>query len=450
MLNWLHTLKKLVEKKPIVILRFDEDEWDSLTNSRRGPQEFTIARPHELLREIKPPTACLVYGRSAFGQSLYFGLISSRAAVTTLETRIKVKRSVPVQPSSLSALGKLITDKRLNGLFLDRIKSRAQCLRLSPRVSAEIVEQLAAIDGNRGGLRAVAESLSAPKYYRGPAAMQEDAVRSALKVFGVGDLDQAVSLDLFAGKETALARVPIMEDAVIEHDARYVPGYDLIDSNVTGRAVFQRREERLEIFTANRRTLEKVLGVDLIYLNQSRQNIVMLQYKMLNPNNSDSDTDWIYRPDSQLDEEIRRMKKFARASVAGKGEYRLNSAVFYLKFVKRDATLAAGGIILPLDHFEVLRDDPDLKGPRNGLRVSYKSLGGRYMRSAAFLDLIRSGYIGAHAEMTGHLKTLIAEILDDNHAVIAAIQSPSDELDGEGNDFELDGFSAGDNVGEDL
>ena len=49
------------------------------------------------------------------------------------------------------------------------------------------------------------------------------------------------------------------------------------------------------------------------------------------------------------------------------------------------------------------------------------------MRGMACLDLIRSGYIGSHAEMTEHLKTLIKEILDGNRAVIAAIQSPTDE-----------------------
>jgi len=189
--------------------------------------------------------------------------------------------------------------------------------------------------------------------------------------------------------------------------------------------VFQKRDQRLEVFTANRRALEKVLGVDLIYLNERRQNIVMLQYKMLDADREDSDTDWIYRPDAQLDDEISRMKKFAGVSAPAADEYRLNPAVFYLKFVKRNAALASGGIILPLDHFEMMSGEPAFKGPRGGLRVSYNSLGGRYMRNAAFLELVRSGYIGAHAALTDHLKTLIEEILSDNHAVIAAIESSS-------------------------
>ena len=159
---------------------------------------YNEQRPHDALDGVKTPTACLVSGQSYDEHDLYFGLISSRGAVTTLDTRIKVKRCVQVEPSSLSELGALITDKRLNGLFIDRISSEAECTMLTPKVSVEMVAQLAAIDANRGGMRAVAESLSAPKYYRGPAAMQEDAVRSALKAFGVSDADQAVTVELFS------------------------------------------------------------------------------------------------------------------------------------------------------------------------------------------------------------------------------------------------------------
>jgi hypothetical protein len=173
-------------------------------------------------------------------------------------------------------------------------------------------------------MRAVTESLSVPKRFQNAAALQEDAVRNALNAFGVGPNDTVVSLELVEGRDTALARVPIMEDSVIEHDARSVPGYALVHSDLTGRAVFEKGIERLEVFTANRRPLEHVFGVDLIYLNATRQNIVMLQYKMLEPAHGDGlVTDWIYRPDASLDDEISRMKKFAKDSAPGSNEYRL-------------------------------------------------------------------------------------------------------------------------------
>ena len=271
---------------------------------------------------------------------------------------------------------------------------------LSPKLSVHLVEKLAEIESNRGAMRAVVASLSAPKYYRGMDAMQEDAVHAALRAFGLSPGDQAVSLELARGQNTALARVNIMEDSVIEHDARTFPGYELIDSDITGRAVFEKGRERLEVFTANRRSLEKVFGVDLLYLNTTRQNIVMVQYKMLEPHKrKDHDNDWVYRPDANLDSEIKRMRKFGKQHPPGPYEYRLNPQVFYLKFVKRNGALGNAGIVLPIDHFERLRADPSCKGPRGAVRVSFESLADRYLRQGPFLDLIRAGYIGGFFEI---------------------------------------------------
>ena len=149
----------------------------------------------------------------------------------------------------------------------------------------------------------------------------------------------------------------------------------------------------------------------------------MLQYKMLEPSSkSDDQTDWVYRPDGQLDAEIARMNAFAAAHPPGPKEYRLNPQVFYMKFVKRDASIGDGGIITPLDHFEKVRADPSFKGPKKGLRLSFKSLSGRYLRQTPFLDLVRCGYIGAHAQTTADLQVLIEAILDGNKAVVAAVQ----------------------------
>ncbi|MGH8527158.1 MAG: hypothetical protein ACREXY_24015, partial [Gammaproteobacteria bacterium] len=64
------------------------------------------------------------------------------------------------------------------------------------------------------------------------------------------------------------------------------------------------------------------------------------------------------------------------------------------------------------------------QGPKKGLRVSYRSLSGRYLRQSAFLDLIRAGYIGAHAETTEHMKVLVDAVLQGGRSVVAAIQQP--------------------------
>ena len=130
--------------------------------------------------------------------------------------------------------------------------------------------------------------------------------------------------------------------------------------------------------------------------------------------------DWIYRPKSKLEEQIDRMRKHHRISVSGHHEYRLNPAMFYLKFVKRDAELGRAAIILPLDHYERVVMDPACRGPRNGLMVSYDKLDGRYLRQESFVDLMRSGYIGAYAENTRVMRKLIRDALAHGESVVAA------------------------------
>lgn len=419
---WINRFKHFVEKKPIVVLKFDTQGWTSLQDSRYSLNEFTIARGHGLFAGVERLTPCLMHGKSEHGEELYLGIINSVAAVTTLESRIKIKRGVAIEPRSMSELLKQISEKLHARNLKQRLRNSGSVVALSPKLSSHLIERLTSIKSNRAPLRTVEESLSAPKHFRDTRALQEDAVQTALRTFGLSPNHRAVSMELVSGRETALARVGIIEDSVIEHDARQIPGYGLVQSHLTGRAVFERGNERLEVFTANRRPLERVFGVDLIYLNASRQNIVMLQYKMLEPARVTQDTDWIYRPDADLDKEIERMQKFAAQHAPEPFEYRINSGVFYLKFVKRDGLITNGGIIMPLDHFEKLRSDPACKGRNNGLRVSYDSLAGRYLRPNAFVDLVRAGYIGAHAETTAQLKVLIEAVLNNDRAVVAAIQ----------------------------
>ena len=426
--DWLDTLKEIVRKRPLVVFQFDGEEWSRLSESHLGAEEFTIARSHDLLKNINTPTACLVFGKNDHESSAYLGLVSRRSPVTTLESRVKVMRALSIQPSARAELLKLVTDKPHAANLRSRLASTATVVVLSSKLSVHLIGKLAAIEVNRGPMHAANASLTVPRHYCGPGALQEDALQTALRAFGLSVSAQANSLVLVKERDTALARINIMEDSVIEHDARSVPKYELVGSDVTGRAVFESGPERLEIFTANRRPLEQVFGVDLIYVNTTRQNIVMVQYKMLEPHTQKSgEVDWIYRPDAQLASQINRMRVFSKNHPLGKYEYRLNPQVFYLKFVKRDGALKNSAIVIPIDHYEQLKEDPACRGPQGGVRVSFETLAGRYLRQGTFLHLIRGGYIGAPAQTTGYPQKLVQAVVKGNRAVVAAIQSNVDE-----------------------
>ena len=173
--SWVKSLKEIVEKKPIVVLRFASDEWTSLQDSRYSVNEFTVARAHALLDGVRPVTPCLMHGMSEHGEELYFGLLSSRAAVTTLESRIKIRRGLAIQPRSTSELLNLITNKSHARNLKERLRDGRSVVALSPKLSSHLIDRLASIGSNRGPLRAIGESLSAPKHFQGTNALQEDA-----------------------------------------------------------------------------------------------------------------------------------------------------------------------------------------------------------------------------------------------------------------------------------
>ena len=230
---------------------------------------------------------------------------------------------------------------------------------------------------------------------------------------------QAVIPDTFG---TSLGSIRLLEDNVVEHDARSIPGMRLFRSDVTGYAEFEGGGDRLRVYTANKRPLEALFGVDLVYLNLKIRNLVLVQYKMLE---RAKDDDWVYSPDDQLDKEIERMELFRQTGSPLANGYRLNPEAFYMRFVKREGKIDSPAITMPIDHFKKIRANPSV-GPRGGLRISYEALQGQYMREAGLVDLVKAGYIGCHCETAAAFEALINEVLQGGNAAVAAIQSRAD------------------------
>ena len=369
------------------------------------------------------PTVGLLIGNVFDGETeVYFALVKSRTRATTLDSGIRFANARQISPSAEQDFLHLVTKTVFKSNLSMRIASEVPVIPLSPKLSVDLVKQLAARESNREAMRAVAELLDGPRTYSENIALQQDAVALSLKTIRLSPTASAVYVETADNRETVLDRVSIREDAAIAFDATVVPGFTRTDIDLTGRAIFQKGTEQLEIITANRGKLEEALGVDLIYLNVVKQNIVMVQYKMLEPHSEDQSIDWIYYPDSdkQFQKEMNRMRGFSQTHPPGRLEYRINPQVFYLRFVRRDALLGKSTLTMPIDHFEILRDDPKCQGPRDGFRITYDTLDGRYLHQQAFVDLVRSGYIGAHATRTAELETHIRTILGEGRATVGA------------------------------
>ena len=418
-----------VEKKPMILIRLDEAYSESLQNSRQGFEHLTIVKPHSVLQDFKVPTLCLMEIQEQGASRCYLATAARKAAVSTFDSRLTIKKLRQITSSSLQELGGKLTDVRMRQMFVGRLPAEGNFANLSPKLSGHVIEILAADAENQTALDTALAQL--PKLRQAPNAnwAQEDAIQAAIDVFGIRGnvLPQDVALKKGASSGLSLIGSYHYEDNLVHTDSSNLPGFDAIASDVTGRAVFQKGDERLVIYTANKVPLEKMLGVDLIYINETRGNVVMVQYKMLEENKKAKD-DWHFRPDAQLRKEIARMKIPAvQASIT---DYRLSRNPFFFKFVKRKIVDDSHqSFLVSLDHLNQILAAPVAEGPRGGIRISYNALEGTYLREADMIGLIRSGYVGTHKVETNALATIIQEVANGNKAVVLAWQQKIEEAE---------------------
>lgn len=281
-----------VQKKPIILIRFDEAFSDFLHNSRQGFEHLTIVKPHSVLQDFKLPTLCLLDVQEYNATKCYLATATRKVAVSTFDSRLTIKKLRPVTQSSLRQIAENISDTRMKRLLNQRIPAEGEFASLSPKLSARVIDVLAEDSDNHAALDTALSLL--PRLRRTPNAnwAQEDAIQSAMVAFGIRGNEMPDKVVVKRGASTGLGLLGayLYEDNVVHADASSIPGFDALAPDVTGRAIFQKRDERLVIYTANKLPLEKMLGVDLIYINDTRGNVVMVQYKMLEQDGREDET----------------------------------------------------------------------------------------------------------------------------------------------------------------
>lgn len=406
------------------MIRFDEAFSESLHNSRQGFEHLTMVKTHSTLQNFKLPTLCLLEVQERDTTTCYLATATRKTAVSTFDSRLTIKKLRAIKQASLQAIKANINDSRMKRLLNDRIPEEGGIANLSPKLSSHLIKMLAEDSENHSALDAAFSLL--PRLRRKPNTnwAQEDAIQSAMNAFGIriNAIPDQVILKRGTSSGLELIGAHLYEDNVVHADASQLPGFDAIAADVTGRAVFQKGNERLVIYTANKLPLEQMLGVDLIYINETRGSIVMVQYKMLEEDKQENGShDWLFRPDKQLYDEIARMRIAMLEYPLD--DYRLHRNPFFFKFVKRKVVDDSHqSFLISLDHLNKILASPEAKGPNGGVRLSYDSLDGTYLREADMLGLIRSGYIGTHRAETEALRTIIHEAAKGNKAVVLAWQ----------------------------
>src|SRR5258708_8707334 len=104
-ISWLTELQEWVRQRPSAVVRLSRDEFERLSESRRGLTEFTMARSHAFFERVKVPTICFVFGTSTGYRNreryedevCLAGIISSRTRISSLETRVKITRALRLE-----------------------------------------------------------------------------------------------------------------------------------------------------------------------------------------------------------------------------------------------------------------------------------------------------------------------------------------------------------------
>lgn len=308
-------------------------------------------------------------------------------------------------------------------------------LKLCPNEKREIAELIAKLE-NRGIKWRDQRSIN--------RAYEKDAVALALDIFGADRSEilgnwrtenGSIGSTFLAG----LTEYQAYEDDFINHDLRNLPGWQQISEFMAGIVEFENDDnEKLTIINANRKPLEKALGVDLIYFHRKYEAFIMVQYKMMNRGYERESKGIYYNPKerSQI-QELKRMQEIFKLLQKDEKsvrleEFRLSECPFFFKLCKRNQFKATDhaiipGAYIPLTQWNMLLKHKSTIGPNGGRQIGYHTLGKRYIGTKTFVDLMQRGFIGTQLLGSKRIAKYIESILEQKHSVIYAIDSRKHE-----------------------
>ena len=265
-----------------------------------------------------------------------------------------------------------------------------------------------------------------------PITMFEgDAVALAL---GMAGFDRREELSFWRGDATApflsgIAAYQPLEDRMIDNDAKVFGDWSLVEASAVGWAEFRRDDDHLWTINVNRSSVERSLGVDLIYYTHTFNAYVLVQYKRME---REAGSDAVFRPNDQFEEELARMRALVldEAEPAAPVDYRLDPRCCFLKLcpsVAKEIPVGSlvGGMYLPLAYWDVLAASPQVIGPRGGVAVTHGNAG-RYLHNTQFVSLVQDGWVGTCGLTSEQITEVIRSGLDADRSIILAAAKRGD------------------------
>lgn len=265
---------------------------------------------------------------------------------------------------------------------------------------------------------------------------ERDAVQLAIDFARIAPPDEMVRpLEAVPGS-LALASafddyfVTDIEDDLIAEDLRRFDPKGALELRQPSVARVEDDDFALTIVNVNRKPLEKVLGVDLVYWDEVARVFTLVQYKRMTPQSwakPSLRTTWAFTRRNELQAQLDRMT-VGKPRPAGSADWRLAPSPFWFKFVRAEDFVAGDpwvlrGMYVSAEFLRVaLRGDELRDGPRNGFAVTYENT--KYLTRETFVELVRRGLVGTTAAGTRRVLEVVTQLAAKDE-VILALKTPA-------------------------
>ena len=404
------------------------------------------------VREIGTMGIVLICLHTGYTEAkLFVGIVKKQSKIATGQVRLKATNILELED---------ITKDQLVQALPKEMKGRAENYfgeeykKLPPKLGEGLFNVIKDLKSDLSeGLESLFEALNSRRLpsttaREEDAAVEKDALGLSLDIFGIDRSDvfrrwEKNGKNIGTSFLNGLKEFTVYEDDVINYDLHKFPGFDIlksdVSSDITGIVEFESQDgEKLTVINANRKPMEKAMGVDLIYFHRRFASFIMIQYKMMDQR-SEQHSSFYYNPNQKShDEELERLINLRKLIANEKSSidlsgYRFSDCSLFFKLCKKielkmDDHSLAPGMYIPLDQWELLLKDESTKGAKGGRQFGYHTLHKRYMTKDIFVGLIQAGFIGTSGNASEKLALFIDDAVKKGKSVMYAIdermQSP--------------------------
>lgn len=391
-------------------------------------------------RSLKPKRGSIVVGVASIRQrgrptmeAVYaLGRVGAPQKNATGKDRVRLDPWTRIEPVPFERISALVPRRYQEPLERAGLPAPLHPVSLTPALGRAVLDALRELSSeSRAWLNALDSSTQAvtgPTGYR--LREERDAVHLAFQFAGVmppaEELAGSADFETEVGLGSAIDAYFLLdtEDDLLTVDLRRFDGRSELPLQRASVARYEHDGVAITVANVNKKPLESVLGVDLVYWDEINRVFTLLQYKRLTRIQvaDGTQSDWSYRNRREVGRQLELMKLPRQRHVTSQ-DWRLSPSPFWFKFVRADAFHPSDpkllrGMYVPADYLAAAMADNSLRdGPRGGFQIHHKNT--RYVTRDVFVELVKRGLIGTTTAGTRRVLQVIASLAKTDEVVLA-------------------------------